>query len=196
MARRIVIIQGHPDPQGGHFCHALAEAYAKGATAAGHVVETLEIAKLDIPFLRNKQEFDTAPLPASLAPAQASIAGADHLVIIYPFWLGTMPALMKAFLEQVFRTRFLFRMVDPVHRTWSRTLAGKSARVVLTMGMPALVYRFILGAYSLRSLERNVLGMCGIGPINETLCGNVEKASEWRHRSWLTKMERLGQAGK
>jgi len=38
MARRVAIIQGHPDPAGGHFGHALADAYAEGALAAGHAV--------------------------------------------------------------------------------------------------------------------------------------------------------------
>ena len=31
MSRRIAIIQGHPDPNGGHFGHALAQSYAEGA---------------------------------------------------------------------------------------------------------------------------------------------------------------------
>jgi putative NADPH-quinone reductase len=35
MAKRIVIIQGHPDPAGGHLCHALADAYAAGARGQG-----------------------------------------------------------------------------------------------------------------------------------------------------------------
>lgn len=34
-ARRILVIQGHPDAAGGHFCHRLGEAYAEGARAAG-----------------------------------------------------------------------------------------------------------------------------------------------------------------
>lgn len=29
MGKRIVIIQGHPDPVGGHLCHGLADSYAK-----------------------------------------------------------------------------------------------------------------------------------------------------------------------
>lgn len=195
MARRIVIIQGHPDPQGGHLCNALAEAYAKGATAEGHEVESFDIARLDVPILRNKIDFDTGNLPASLQPVQEAIARADHLVIVYPLWLGTMPALLKAFLEQIFRARFVFKLDDPVRRTWSKPLAGKSARIIVTMGMPAFFYRFYYGAHSLRSLERNILGMCGIGPTKETLCGNVEGASERQRWVWLTKMERLGRQG-
>ncbi len=37
MTKHIVIIQGHPDPQGKHFCHALAKAYT---------VERIDIAKI------------------------------------------------------------------------------------------------------------------------------------------------------
>ena len=35
-----------------------------------------------------------------------------------------------------------------------KLLAGRSARVVVTMGMPAFVYRWYFGAHSLRALER------------------------------------------
>ena len=38
MTRRIAIIQGHPDPAGHHLLHAMADAYAEGASAAGHQV--------------------------------------------------------------------------------------------------------------------------------------------------------------
>lgn len=31
MSERILVIQGHPDPAGGHFCHALAQAYLEAA---------------------------------------------------------------------------------------------------------------------------------------------------------------------
>lgn len=38
---RFTIVQGHPDPAGGHYGHALAQAYASGAEAAGHEVRTI-----------------------------------------------------------------------------------------------------------------------------------------------------------
>src|SRR5215203_6288283 len=38
---RIAILQGHPTRGERHLCHALAEAYAQGARAAGHEVEEL-----------------------------------------------------------------------------------------------------------------------------------------------------------
>ncbi|HUI20752.1 MAG TPA: NAD(P)H-dependent oxidoreductase [Methylocella sp.] len=192
MARRIAIIQGHPDAAGHHLCHALADAYAKGAEAAGHQVLRIETAQLDFPLLRTREEFNRASAPSILQPAQEAIANADHLVIIYPLWLGSMPALLKAFLEQVFRPGFAFELTDPAHGKLTRLLKGKSARVIVTMGMPAFIYRWYFGAHGLRSLERNILRFCGIGPIKESLVGMVDTMSDAKREKWLANMAELG----
>ncbi len=189
--RRIAIIQGHPDASRRHLCHALAEAYASGATARGHEVHAINIAELDFPILRSKQAFETGTVPASLAPSQAAIGQADHLVIVYPLWLGTMPALLKAFMEQVFRPGFAFQLGER-GRSWKRPLKGKSARIVVTMGMPVLFYRWYFGAHGLKSLERSILGFAGIGPIRESLFGMIEQANGAKRQAWLAKMRRLG----
>jgi putative NADPH-quinone reductase len=194
MARRIVIIDGHPDRSEDHLCHALADAYAKGASSAGHTVQRVEIARIDFPLLRSKEQYDQGSLPDPLQPAQDAIGAADHLVIIYPLWLGSMPALLKAFLEQVFRPSFAYDL-DPRKGTWTKRLKGKSARIVVTMGMPVLAYRWIFGAHSLKSLERNILGFVGIAPIKESLYGMVEVASAETRQKWLAEMERLGRSG-
>lgn len=194
MARRIAIIQGHPDPAGRHFCHALADAYANGAGAAGHQVARIEIAQLGFPFLRNKEEFESGSLPSSLQPAQDAIANADHLVIIYPLWLGAMPAFLKAFLEQTFRPRFAFEFTDPERWKWRKLLEGKSARVIVTMGMPAFVYRWYFGAHGLKALKRNILGFCGIAPVKESLVGMVDAMDGAKRGKWLAHMTGLGRA--
>lgn len=195
MARRIVIIQGHPDPAGHHLCHALADAYAKGAEAAGHEVARIEVAQLDFPLLRTKQEFYDGVLPEALKPAQEAIGAANHLVIIYPLWLGSMPALLKAFFEQAFRPGFAFNALNSSNGKWTQLLKGKSARIIVTMGMPALIYRWYFGAHGLKSLERNILGFCGIGPIKESLFGLIEAANELKRQEWLKKLADLGRAG-
>lgn len=115
-----------------------------------------------------------------------------HLVIVYPLWLGTMPAILKAFLEQVARPGFAFA-IDKRGRM-TKGLKGKSARVVITMGMPVFVYRWYFGAHSLKSLERNILGLAGIRPVRESLYGMVEGVSEARRKSWLEAMRRAGRA--
>jgi putative NADPH-quinone reductase len=190
MARRIVIIQGHPDPAGGHLCHALAEAYAAGAIKAGHAVETLAPALLRLPLLETKAGFE-APPSDEVAAVQAVVGAANHLVILFPLWLGGMPAVLKGFLEQVFRPGFL--LVDPA-KGWgsAKRLAGVSARIVVPMGMPALAYRWWFGAHGVRTLERGILGLAGIRPVRTTYLGMVEAATEAKRARWLAEMRSLG----
>ena len=188
---KIAIVQGHPDPAGGHFCHALAAAYADGARGAGHEVAIIEVARLDFRWLRSLHEFEHESVPDALRPAQDRIGWAEHLVFIYPLWLGTMPALLKGFLEQVYRPGFAFE-ARPGQR-WARGLRGRSARIVVTMGMPAFVYRWYFGAHSLKSLERNVLRFVGIKPVRTTVIGSVESSAAKRAQ-WLEKMRAYGAA--
>ena len=193
--RRIALIQVHPDPDPARFCRALADAYAEGAAAGGHEVRRIEVAGLDFAPLRSKAEWeDRAPAP-DIRAAQDTILWAGHLVIVYPLWLGAMPALLKAFLEQVARPDFAFRPQQGGLMP-KGALAGRSARIVVTMGMPALVYRWYFGAHSLKSLERNILGFVGIGPIRETLIGMVDRPDLARRTRWLARLGVLGEAGR
>lgn len=190
---KIVIIQGHPDPAGGHFGHALADAYAGGVRDAGHEVETIEVAGLDFPLLRSKDDWTGSQPTADIARCQQLIEAADHIVVFYPLWLGTLPAILKAFFEQVFRPEYAISM-DSETGKWKRLLKGKSARVVVTMGMPALAYRLLYRAHSLKSLERNVLKFVGIDPVRETLIGMVESSERAREKD-LKALARLGRRG-
>jgi putative NADPH-quinone reductase len=191
MHQRILILQGHPDTGEAHLCHALADHYREGADAQGHEVRVIDLAALDFPLLRSQKEWETTPLPDSLTAAQASIAWCHHLALFFPLWLGDMPALVKAFLEQVLRPGFAFEYVEgnPLGR---KGLKGRSARVVVTMGMPAAIYRHLYRAHSVKSLERNILGFVGLSPVRETLIGSVETMSEQRRKAWFRKLHELG----
>lgn len=197
MPRHILILEGHPDASSPHLGHALADAYAQGAQEAGHEVRRCVLAQLDFPLLKSLHDWEHSPLPPSLVQPQADVAWADHLLLVFPLWLGDMPALVKGFLEQVARPGFAFQG-EGRNPFAHQALKGKSARVVVTMGMPALVYRWYFRAHSVKSLERNILGFVGIGPIHETLIGGVGKPGEGFEKEaekWLVKLRKLGQAG-
>ena len=194
MSDRIAVIQAHPDPAGGHLCHALARAYADGARETGREVRFIDVAQLDFPLLRSQKDWKEGEVPASLRPAQDTIRWADHLVFVFPLWLGDMPALLKGFLEQIARPGFAFDYVEG-NPLGKKLLTGRSARIIVTMGMPAAVYRWIFRAHSLRSLERNILGFVGIAPIHETLVGGVDGLGEAGVRRWLDEMQELGKRG-
>ncbi len=191
--RQITLIQGHPDPAGGHLDHALADAYAEGAGAGGHQLRRIEIAGLDFPLLRNKQEFEHEATPQALVPAQEAIAWADHLVFVYPLWLGDMPALVKGFLEQTLRPGFAFDYLDGGKVRMK--LKGKSARLIVTMGMPAMAYRWFYGAHSVKSFERNILKFVGMKPVARCLYGMVEGVDQTQRAQWLDELRALGRDG-
>jgi putative NADPH-quinone reductase len=185
---RICIVQGHP-AGGGHFCHALADAYAQGATASGHEVRVLNIAEMHFPLLRSKEQWEKGPAPAAIVEAQETIRWAEHLLIVFPLWIGAMPALLKGFFEQALRPGFAMALAPG--GTWTKLLTGRSASVVVTMGMPAPTYRWYFRAHGLKSLTQN-LALVGIDPRRSILVGSIEAMSDSKRRAWLGRLRDLG----
>jgi putative NADPH-quinone reductase len=193
-AKNIVIIQGHPDTKGNHFCHALANAYFKGAESSGHNIKIIDIAQIEFPILRTQADFVRGEPPEVIKQVQQIIQAAQHLVLIYPLWLGTMPAYLKAFLEQVNRSGFPTTKTTD-EKPWERLVTEKTAHIVVTMGMPEIIYRSYFLSHGLKSQETNILAFCGINVIQETLIGSVESIDDTERQQWLEKMELTGRVG-
>lgn len=190
--KRLVILDGHPDPDPARFIHALANSYEQSTRASGHMVRRIDVAKLDFPVIRLRADWEGDDVPADIRAAQETIVWAQHLLILYPLWLGDVPALLKAFLEQIMRPGFAFA---PTSGGFPRKLLkGRTARLVVTMGMPAFFYRALYGAHSVKSFERNILRFVGIRPVEHLLIGNVEGDAGDR-QAWLEKLSSLGEAG-
>ena len=115
-------------------------------------------------------------------------------MIIFPLWLGAMPALLKGFLEQALRPGFAISKAGP-GTTWKKELKGRSAHVIATMRTSAPVYRWYYRAHSVKSLERNVLQFVGFSPVRETLIGSVEASAASRKKG-LAVLHDLGVAGR
>jgi NAD(P)H dehydrogenase (quinone) len=188
---RIVVIVGHALSQS--YCAALGEAYVRGAESAGHEVALFNTANMTFdPVLRGAYR-KLQPLEPDLVAAHDAMKAADHMVLIFPLWMGTLPAIFKGFLERivqpdVFEPAKTGQLVKP----WR----GKSARVVMTMGMPAFIYRWYFGAPALKMLKRHILHFLGAGPIRSTLLGSIESVSPERRTRWLADMEALGRAAR
>ena len=192
MTKTICIVDGHPDPDPHHLIHALCDAYADGAASAGHTVERIGVAALDFPLMLTAEEFATPP-PEPILSEREKIARADHVLIAFPLWLGNMPAKLKAFFEQVGRGDFFLVQKD---QGWpAQMMKGKSARVLVTMGMPGLVYRFGMDEGALKALERGILGISGFHPLHHSIIGGVGNLTEDDFRSWETFFRKIGAEG-
>lgn len=149
----------------------------------------IEIAEVDFPFLRTQKEFENGPLPTSLEAAKEAVLFADHIVIVFPLWLGTMPAIVKAFLEQVMRPGIAFVYEKSGIR---KLLGGRSAHIVVTMGMPAWLYRTFYCSHGIRTLKRNIFNFVGISPVRTTMFGMVQGATDKMVVRWTETMRRKG----
>jgi putative NADPH-quinone reductase len=114
---------------------------------------------------------------------------AEHWVFLFPLWHGTMPALFKGFLEHIFRPGFAMEYRKEGFP--KRLLAGRSARIIVTMGMPVLLYRWYFGAYGVRGFERSMLSFAGIKPIRESFYG-LTFADETKRASWIEDIRNHG----
>lgn len=192
-ARSILILNGHPDAASKGLCHALAAAYADGARGAGRKVERIDVAALDFGFLHSQSEFEKGKAPSAIADAQKQIEQANHLVVVFPLWLGDVPAILKAFFEQTLRPGFAF--TNRPNGFPIMHLKGRTARVIVTMGMPAWVYRWYFRAHGLKNLKRNILGFVGFSPVRDTIVGSVGTAGPDRLGKRIDEVWALGRDG-
>jgi putative NADPH-quinone reductase len=189
---KILIILGHPARKRQSLSEALANAYKEGAIERGHEVRLYKVADKQFdPILHEGYEEEQAAEP-DIIEAQERIRWADHLVFVYPLWEYMIPALLKGFLERTFTRGFAYLERDSQKK--GKLLAGKSARLIQTSGMPSFIYRFWYRAHGAKAL-RDMLGFCGIRPVRATYFGMIEAADDARRKHWLNKVKLLGSQG-
>ncbi|MES2597308.1 MAG: NAD(P)H-dependent oxidoreductase [Verrucomicrobiota bacterium] len=172
----VLVIDAHPRESS--FCHALAEAAAAGATAASHEVRLLALRELHFDLNHRGQ-----PLEPCLLQAQEDILWAQHLIIIHPVWWGSMPALLKGWLDRVLQPGFAFG--EREDGSYQPLLTGRTATVISTLDTPLPVYRWLLGAPSVRALSDSTLRFCGIRPAQVLLLSALRHSTRQHRQCWL-----------
>ncbi|MFH6604355.1 NAD(P)H-dependent oxidoreductase [Maribacter algicola] len=190
---RILIINGHPDPESFNF--GLSEAYKKGALASKAEVKEINIRDLDFnPNLefgyRKRME-----LEPDLLEAQEKLKWATHLVWVYPVWWSALPAMTKGFIDRILLPGFAFKKK---HNSlwWERRLKGKTARIICTLDQPPWYYRWINRSPSHYAMKKGTLNFIGIKKVRITTIGPIRLSTESFRTKWLKKVERLGALNK
>lgn len=190
--KNICIIDGHPDPDSKRLVHALCETYKKAAIKAGHSVKLIKVADVSAQPLRSVESFESKPDPI-IEDARNDIKTCDHIVLAFPLWLGSMPSATRALFEQMARDNFF---LDTSDGTWpKRLMKGKSARIIVTMGMPGFVYKTVFSGAAIKAIERNILGISGFKPVKHTIIGGVGTSNEKQVNRWFETLSSLGTAG-
>jgi NAD(P)H dehydrogenase (quinone) len=189
MPKKILVILGQP--QRHSYGGALAQAYVAGAREAGAEVRETYLGDLKFNPIATISLANLAGLEPDLVQAQEAITWADHLVFVYPIWWGTIPALLKGFIERIFLPGFAvnFHENDPF---WDKLLAGRSARLIVTLNTPSWYYRWVLGQPGHRTMKNTILEFCGIKPVRITEIGPMRNSTDAKRQKWLEKVKALG----
>jgi 1,4-dihydroxy-2-naphthoate octaprenyltransferase len=179
---KVLLVLGHPRRES--LCGALADAFAAGAREAGVDLRRLDLC--DLQFNPNVIAGSprNQPLEPAIRQAVDLVRWADHLVFVFPTWWGTMPALMKGFLDRVLMPGFAFEEHEE-GSGWDKLLTGKTAHLLTTMDTPTWVYRWIYKSPGLNSLAWATLGFCGIAPVRTTIFGVVKDSDSATRSRWL-----------
>ncbi|UIO43856.1 NAD(P)H-dependent oxidoreductase [Brevibacillus brevis] len=186
----ILVIIGHPDPES--YCSALAHAYMEGAKGKTAQIRTIDLSQIAFdPNLKYGYRKRTE-LEDDLKEAQDLIRWADHLVIVYPTWWGTMPAILKGFFDRVLLSGFAYKYREG-SSLWDKLLTGKTAHLIVTMDFPSWYNRLIYWQAGHLVMKRNILKFCGIKPVKVTEISGVNASSDEKRKKWLEKVKQLGE---
>ena len=185
--KKILIINAHPKKESFNF--AIAETYKKSAEANNAEVKQINLYNLQFePFLHDFND----EVSDDIKKAQDFITWAEHLVWIYPTWWSTMPAIVKAFIEQTFRPDFAFKYKkSDKFVKWDKYLTNKSARIISTMDSPPLYYAMVVKDPGFKTMK-DIFKFCGIKPVKRTYFGSVKHSSDEQRKKWLKQVEVLG----
>jgi putative NADPH-quinone reductase/1,4-dihydroxy-2-naphthoate octaprenyltransferase len=178
----ILVIKGHP--RRGSLSDALADSYIRGARESGGTVDELVVANLLFdPNVRHPTPH-LQELEPDIRQAQDRIAWAHHIVFVYPTWWGTMPALLKGFLDRVLVSGYAFEEIEG-GTGYAPLLKGRTAQLITTMDTPVPVYKLIYGAPGHKMMKKATLGFCGFEMGKTFNFGPVRHSTNEKRRLWI-----------
>ena len=119
-----LVVLSHPKADS--FCGAVAEKYCSVVKDNGQAANLRDLYRMRFdPVLRpeeqpSKQEFFQSP---HVAYELSMVAEASIIVLIYPIWFGTPPAMLKGYIERVLGSNFSYQAIHD--RDAKSELAGK-----------------------------------------------------------------------
>ncbi len=190
--KNILVLLGNPDLE--TYSGGVASEYVATATDAGHAVERVNIGELNFdPILHNGYK-EIQELEPDLVMLQEKINWADHIVIVYPNWWCTMPAILKGLFDRMWLPGFAFNFDKETHKCICR-LKGKTARVFIIAGThtPFMTW-WKFGDFT-NEISHGILGFSGI-KTKVTAFGPTTRASENQREKWFKKVRFLAKNAK
>ncbi len=187
MEKKIFILLGHPDKD--TYSGAVADAYQEAAIEAGHQVVRSNLGELQFDPILHKGYKEIQALEPDLVAAQEAIKEADHVVVIYPNWWVTMPALLKGFFDRTWLPGFAFNFNKETKKI-EQHLKGKTGRVIVLSGTHTFFQTWWKFGDFTNEIQHGILGFAGIKTAISVF-GPCEKVDDTCRDKWLESVRKL-----
>ena len=191
MSKKILVLLGHPDKD--TYSGQIADRYEKSAREAGHEVTRVNLGEMNFDPILHKGYKEIQALEPDLLDLQEKIRNTDHLVIVYPNWWCTMPALLKGLFDRFWLPGFAFNF-DKETKKLIKRLTGKTARVIVVAGTHSPFQTWWqFGDYT-NEIQYGILEFAGL-KTKVTTYGPCDKVDGVCREKWLTEIESLAKKG-
>ncbi|MFH1047400.1 MAG: NAD(P)H-dependent oxidoreductase [Patescibacteria group bacterium] len=189
--KKILVLLGHPNHAS--FNGALADAYVAAARQAGHEVRQINIGELKFDPILHRGYNEIQELEPDLRQVQEQIKWAEHLVVVFPTWWFSPPAILKGFFDRALLPGFGFkyRASSPLPE---QLLKGRSLRLICTADAAPFLYQLLGGNPGIRQVKMT-FGFCGVRPARVTTLGSIKRSATAKRQRWLANVAKLGAAG-
>lgn len=155
---RLLFIHSHPVPES--FNTALCKAAVETARAKGHEVRLIDLyAEGFNPVMSTEERrayHDDGPPPPDVAPHIAALQWAEGLIFVYPTWWYAQPAMLKGWMDRVWRPGVTFSVPTPSEPMRPALTQVRLIGVITTLGSPWWFWTFLIGAPGRRMILRGL----------------------------------------
>lgn len=172
----------------------MADHYQAGAEDGDHEVQRVNIGELHFDPILHKGYKEIQELEPDLIELQEKFNWADHIVVVYPNWWCTMPAILKGLFDRIWLPGFAFNF-NKKTKQLDKHLKGKTGRVIIVAGTHSpFATWWKYGDYT-NEIQHGILGFAGIN-ASVSAFGPCNKVDESCKDKWFKKLEKLGKAGR
>jgi putative NADPH-quinone reductase len=189
---QIMLILAHPNPKS--FNHAIAENTMEALQNNGHAVifHDLYQEKFD-PLLFTEEIPGDAKLPAVIQKHCDEIASVDGIVIVHPNWWWSPPAILKGWIDRVFRAGVVYKFVDMPDGKAEEIglLKGKKAILFNTADAPPEAVKQVFGDWLENYWRKIVFQHTGVTDVSYKMFGPVLFSTLEMRQGWLQKVRSM-----
>jgi putative NADPH-quinone reductase len=185
---KILVIIGHQNR--GSYNHAIAETAIEELRAAGHEVVYHDLYEEGFdPILPHDEYTGDAPLDPVVKQHCDEVMAADGFVVIHPNWWGQPPAILKGWIDRVFRQGLVYRFGD--EGAVVGLLAGKTALVLTTSNTPRDAEMELFGDPLENLWENCIFRFCGVERFHRRNFESIILSTPDQRADWLAEVRRI-----